>query len=123
MRLLLDQGLPRTTAAILTKAGIETVHVGDIGMATATDLDILEHARQRGETVVTLDSDFHAILALSGHSKPSVIRVRIEGLQAGEMADLLLRVVALTSEYLSSGAVVSVTHHRVRVRRLPLCSQ
>ncbi len=61
MRLLLDQGLPRSAARFLREAGIETVHVGEIGYATADDTAILQRARNEGRTVVTLDADFHAL--------------------------------------------------------------
>ena len=59
MKLLLDQGLPRSSVRHLADMGIAAEHVGDLGMATATDADILEAARQRQAVVVTLDSDFH----------------------------------------------------------------
>jgi predicted nuclease of predicted toxin-antitoxin system len=36
MRLLLDQGLPRSTVLHLRIAGIEAAHVGDRGLATVT---------------------------------------------------------------------------------------
>ena len=65
MKLLLDQGLPRTAARLLSEAGIETIHVGDVGYATADDADIIEFARPGGFVIVTLDADFHALLALS----------------------------------------------------------
>jgi hypothetical protein len=32
MKLLLDQGLPLSAAALLSDAGIDTIHVGEIGM-------------------------------------------------------------------------------------------
>ena len=41
MRLLLDQGLPRSTALYLQNYRIEAVHVGDRGLATASDSKIL----------------------------------------------------------------------------------
>ena len=78
MRLLLDQGLPRSAVLHLKNAGIEAAHVGDRGLATASDSKILDFGRQEGTVVVTLDADSHALLALSGVTGPSVIRIRIE---------------------------------------------
>lgn len=73
MKLLLDQGLPRSAASLLREAEIDTVHTGEIGYATAEDAVIIELTRQEKRVVVTLDADFHALLALSGASSPSVI--------------------------------------------------
>lgn len=81
MKLLLDQGLPRSTVLHLRNQQIEAVHVGDRGLARATDSKILDVGRQEGMVVVTLDADFHALLTLSGVAGPSVIRIRIEGLR------------------------------------------
>ena len=39
MRLLLAQGLPLSAAALLRDAGIDTIHVGEIGMSEAKDAD------------------------------------------------------------------------------------
>ncbi len=44
-RLLLDQGLPRGAAPLLRKAGFDTLHAGECGLATARDATILEVAR------------------------------------------------------------------------------
>ena len=60
MRLVLDQGLPRSAIPRLQEAGIEALHVGDIGLSAADDAEILERARRDGSEVVTLDADFHA---------------------------------------------------------------
>ena len=70
--------------------------------------------------MVTLDADFHALLALSGAGGPSVIRVRIEGLKAPQLADLLVRVLEQCADDLKSGAMVTVTESSVRIRLLPL---
>lgn len=120
MTLLLDQGLPRSTVPYLRNAGIESAHVGEVGLAAASDLRILGHARERGWVVVTLDADFHAQLALSGAAEPSVVRVRIEGLRAEALADLLARVLDTCADDLGRGAMITITEAGIRVRRLPL---
>ena len=64
MKLLLDQGLPRNAATLLTAAGMDTVHVGDLGHSTAEDAAILHLGRDDGHIVVTLDADvFYKISA------------------------------------------------------------
>lgn len=120
MKLLLDQGLPRSTVKHLAALGIAAEHVGDLGMAAAADDKILEAARQRQAVAVTLDADFHAILATTRAMTPSVVRVRVEGLKGEAMAKLLANVVATSSPELAAGAVVSVNETRIRVRSLPI---
>ena len=120
MRLLPDQGLPRSAARFLTEAGIDAVHVAEVGYAAADDATILQRARDEKRTVVTLDADFHAHLAISQAVSPSVIRIRIEGLYGRQAADLIQTVLARCSEDLDRGAMVTVQPKRIRVRRLPL---
>ncbi len=102
--------------------GIDTVHVGEIGYATAEDAAILQLSRDEQRVVVTLDADFHALLALSGATAPSVIRIRIEGLRAAELTSLLQAVLNQCQHDLEHGAMVTVQEQRLRVRRLPLLS-
>lgn len=120
MKLLLDQGLPRSTVLPLRAAGIDALHVGEMSLATAPDSVILEIARQEQRIVVTLDADFHTLLAISGAVGPSVIRFRIEGLRAEYLAGMLVNVLRLCEDDLSHGAMLSITENGVRVRRLPL---
>jgi predicted nuclease of predicted toxin-antitoxin system len=123
MKLLLDQGLPRAAAVILREDGVDAVHTGEIGYATAEDAEILEHARREGRVVVTLDTDFHALLALSGASSPSVIRLRIEGVRAVALTGLLHRIIRDWRRELELGAMLTVQPGRVRVHHLPLQSR
>ena len=120
IRFLLDQGLPRSSASLLRQAGIDTMHVAEIGMSRATDAEILQQARAEDRVVVTLDADFHALLALSGESEPSVIRIRIEGLRAESVAILVQTIIARCSDDILAGSVVTVQRGRLRVRRLPI---
>ena len=120
MRLLLDQGLPRSTVLYLQNDGIEAVHVGDRGLATASDSEILNFGQQEGMVVVTLDADFHTLLALSGLTGPSVIRIRIEGLRGEALAKLIVSVLQVCNDDLVKGAMVSVTENGIRIHRLPV---
>ena len=122
MKLLLDQGLPRSAASLLREAGFDAVHTGEIGHATAEDVAILKLAGQEDRLVVTLDADFHTLLALSGASSPSVIRIRIERLPAQAVAELIQNILADWRNELEAGAALTVQPGRIRLHRLPLLS-
>ena len=119
-RLLLDQGLPRSTAALLRQVGWDVIHVSEIGLSRADDVDILLRPRADMRVCVTLDADFHSHLAISGEANPSVIRIRKEGIDATALAALLQGIWPGIEEGLSGGAMVTVTERSVRVRRLPI---
>jgi predicted nuclease of predicted toxin-antitoxin system len=95
-------------------------HVGELGMARATDESILQAARERSAVVVTLDADFHSLLAAGRATAPSVVRIRIEGLKGEAVADILQQVVTAAGAELETGAAVSVSRARIAVRLLPL---
>ncbi len=96
------------------------MHTGEVGLAAASDVDILNYARRENRVVVTLDADFHMLLALARAHSPSVVRIRIEGLSAAELVRVIQHVAVQCSEDLEHGAVVTVQINRLRVRRLPL---
>lgn len=120
IRLLLDQGLPRSTVRHLAERGIDACHVADIGSSHAADHEIIELAQGQGQVIVTLDSDFHRLMAVSDASAPSVIRVRQEGLRGADMAALIQQILTRVGDQLADGALVTVAEGRVRLRRLPL---
>ncbi|SRR6266545_3457333 len=120
MKLLLDQGLPRSAAELLRKQDIDAFHTGEVDLASAEDLEILRKSREERRVVVTLDADFHAIMALSGAIAPSVIRIRRQGLTAAPLVELILEVISLCESDLEKGALVSVQAQAIKVHRLPV---
>ncbi|PNW38160.1 UNVERIFIED_CONTAM: hypothetical protein BEN50_15810 [Euhalothece sp. KZN 001] len=120
MKLLLDQGLPRSASTLLSAKGIDTIHVGEIGLSSAQDREILEKAGENGYVVVTLDADFHTLLAFTEEVYPSVIRIRIEGLRAEALTNLLVNTITECEQDLIEGSAVIIEPHRIRLRRLPL---
>lgn len=122
MRWLLDQGLPRSAAALLREKGIDATHVGEISMAQSKDIEILKFALHKNQILVTLDADFHALLAISGASGPSVIRVREEGLKGPAICQLILRLHDQFKDSLEKGCVLTATSTQARLRLLPINS-
>ncbi len=120
MRWLLDQGLPRTAADPLGKKGLDAIHVGEIGMAFPSDIEIIRLAGQQDRVVVTLDADFHALLALSGAMKPSVIRIREEGLKAADVRGYVTALAKPFSESREAGRVIAVNSVNARIRMPPI---
>jgi predicted nuclease of predicted toxin-antitoxin system len=103
-RLLLDRGLPASTAVLLRQSGWDVVHVSEIGVSRASDADIVRRARAELRVCITLDADFHSLLATGGEQRPSVIRIRKEGLDATAPATLLERIGPSVEETLNDGA-------------------
>jgi len=122
MSLVLDQGVPRDAATHLRGLGYECIHLGEIGMSKAADEEILAFSLERNAIVVTLDADFHTILALSGASRPSVIRLRLQGLGPRDVAELVQNVLAGFEADLKRGSLVTVKAHKTTCHRLPVGS-
>jgi len=122
MRLFLDQGVPRDAAARLRDLGYECIHAGEIGMGKSADDEILARSLERNAIVVTLDADFHTMLAVSRASRPSVIRLRMQGLGAWQVVDLVQSVLAGFGDDLQRGSLVTVKAHKITCHRLPIGS-
>jgi len=120
MKILLDEGLPKRAAALLRNRGIDAVHVTEIALASTADSVILEAARNAERIVVTLDADFHALLAIQGSTRPSVIRIRREGLSAEDVTALVIHLLSDHAAALASGVALSVRAQLVGIRKLPL---
>jgi predicted nuclease of predicted toxin-antitoxin system len=122
MKLLLDEGLPCSAARLLRDWGVDVVHASECGLAAVSDEEVLSAARREGRTAITLDADFHVLLALSGAAGPSVVRIRIEGLRGPALAELTRTVLERCDKDLDKGALVTVTESQIRVRHLPIRS-
>ncbi len=120
IRFLLDQGLPRGTVTCLATRGIEAAHVSDLGLAQAAEEVIMSRPLAESWVVVTLDADYHQLLALRRRRGPSVVRIRDEGLHAPEIGGLLARIAAVAEPDLRAGAALTVRAGQMRIKRRPL---
>jgi predicted nuclease of predicted toxin-antitoxin system len=59
---LVDASLPRATGDMIRAHGRTATDVRDIGLGTADDQDIADHARQHQLVLITADQDFGNVL-------------------------------------------------------------
>jgi predicted nuclease of predicted toxin-antitoxin system len=117
---LLDEGLPLRAAQWLRDNGIDAVHAREIGLTSAADEQILAAARKDGRICFTLDHDFHAILAESGATEPSIVLIRMQQKGYVETGQLIARVLRDLAQQLENGVAVTATRRGLRLRSLPL---
>lgn len=120
MRFLVDKALQDRVADRLIAAGHDATHVRTIGMQGAADDDVLAHAASEQRVLVTTDTDFGTILALTGAAGPSVLLLRGIGDTVDERVDAILAALPVVEDDLVSGTVAVVEIDRVRLRRLPI---
>ena len=90
MKILIDMNLPPKWADLLIKRGIESIHWHVVGANDASDIEIMEYARDNGYIVLTCDLDFSAILSNTRGFKPSVVQIRAMCFREDEDVDLIV---------------------------------
>lgn len=121
MRFLVDKNLSFRITTHLHEGGHDALHVDDVGLGSAADVDIFEFAAHEDRIVLSSDTDFGALLATRRLRKPSVILTReVSTYPAADLAALLLVNLADLAEALDAGAVIAIGPDVMRVRALPL---
>ena len=120
MKLLIDMNLSPRWVDALRAVGHEAVHWSTVGALTASDRDIMQFARNNDFVVLTHDLDFGDILAATGGAKPSVVQIRSSGTGVAQIGAQIARGLAMCTEELDGGALVTIDASRTRVRLLPL---
>lgn len=106
--------------AHLRAAGHDAVHASEVGLSTATDLEIVKTARAQGRIIVTADLDYPRLLALQKAEGPGIILFRGGTYSDAEMLVLLDRVLAQSEPSDLESSITVVDQGRVRRRRLPI---
>ncbi|MDZ7732492.1 MAG: DUF5615 family PIN-like protein [Acidimicrobiia bacterium] len=119
MRFLIDESLSHTVAVRLAEANHDAVHIGDLGLLGADDETVMATALEQNRVLVSADTDFGALLALSGAPAPSVILFRREGRRPAGQAELLIANVEAFAQS-KNHFIAVVGTHRLRIRPLPI---
>ncbi len=121
LRFLVDNALSPAVAAALSEAGHDALHVRDIGMQAAADVQSFDRAAADQRVVVSADTDFAARPAERASSEPSVILFRHgEERSPQPQAALLPANVPALEVALKVGSGAVIEPGRIRIRRLPL---
>ncbi len=120
MRVLIDMNLSPDWVETLKQNGIEAVHWSTVGAKNASDIDVFSYASRENYLIFTNDLDFGTILALGGHSLPSVLQLRNQDILPSDVESVVIQTLETCKDYLEAGALVVVDVNKTRVRVLPL---
>lgn len=88
MKLLFDENLSRRLVGTLADIYPESIHVEDVGLLGARDLQIWDYAAEHGFLIVSKDIDFYERSVLYG-APPKLIWLRIGNASVRDTAALL----------------------------------
>ncbi len=120
MKFLIDMPLSPLLAEWLRKRNHDAVHASAVGMARASDREILETARMEGRKIITADLDFSRLITLSEETEPGLILLRGGNYSEKDARTLVSRVLGLVPEEDMNNAVIVVDNQRIRRLSLPL---
>lgn len=113
MKLLLDTCIWGGTVKTLNECGYDVIWSGD-WQVDPGDNEILAYAYQQQRILITLDKDFGELAIV--YAKPHYGIVRLVGIAAKQQSTYCLKVLRKYADELESGAIITVTQERVRIR-------
>ncbi|MBE0448503.1 MAG: DUF5615 family PIN-like protein [Actinobacteria bacterium] len=115
-KFLLDAGVPRSIQQFLESQGYSVTHVADIGLISATDQEIYQHAKGGRFVLITRDKDFGSMLDYPA-GDVGVIIIRDLNLSAPEISDLFKDAWAKIAEEKLTGSLITIDRNKVRIRK------
>ena len=118
MKFLLDQDVYASTARYLSGLGHDVVRVAQLGLAQASDEQLLAEAQNQGRILVTRDRDFGSLVFVRSLGS-GVIYLRVLPSTQSAVHTELAVVLRTYSEHELTNAFVVVEPDGHRIRRLP----
>ncbi|MBX3433307.1 MAG: DUF5615 family PIN-like protein [Pirellulales bacterium] len=120
MKFLIDMNLSPRWCSLLGAEGWDSVHWSSVGVAMASDQELMQWARAEHRVVLTHDLDFGAMLAATQATGPSVVQVRTQDVRPQSLAPILIPLPRRFETDLDEGALLVIDESKSRVRVLPL---
>ena len=120
MTLFIDMNLSPVWVPVLMAHGFDAVHWSSLGVASASDSEIMGYAFQHRFVVFTHDLDFGILLAHSKAGGPSVIQVRTNDVSPSHLGEVVVTTLKKYRDMIEAGALVTVDELRSRIRILPI---
>jgi predicted nuclease of predicted toxin-antitoxin system len=120
VKFIIDMPLSPALVIWLREKGHDALHVSDLGLATAQDVEILEFAGREQRTILTADLDYPRLLALAQSEGPGLVLFRGGNYSEKEIQSRLERVLETISNQDLPKSIIVVEKSRIRQRRLPL---
>ncbi len=120
MKFLLDMPISPYLADWLINQGHDAVHANSRELSRATDRELLNLAVAEDRILITADTDFPQLLAISSEPRPGIILFHGGDYRREEMVELLYKVLQEVSEDLLAKSICVVDRKRIRRRELPI---
>lgn len=120
MKLLVDMNLSPDWAPLLAAHGWQTRHWSELGPGNAPDTELLRWARENAHVVLTQDLDFSQLLFATHGAGPSVVILRLNNEFDDDARRRVCAALARAAGPLATGALLTISGHRVRLRHLPI---
>lgn len=115
---LVDEDLPRSLAQQLRAAGFEALDLRDVGLRGSPDEAVVAFAVGQVRTVITADVGIGNVLRFPLGSHAGIVVVRFPNdVRIGDLNAAIVTAVRMLNDIDLSGAVVSLSPARIRVRR------
>lgn len=118
MKLLLDQDIFAKTHRFLEELGYDVIPVAQLGLAQASDIDLLKKSEELTRIFITRDRDFGGLVFVSGLGS-GVIYLRMLPSTQQAVHQELERVLKTYPEEKLKSAFVVVEPGRHRFRKIP----
>ena len=108
MKFLIDNQLPIALARFLESKGFDSIHVVDIHLDEASDIDIWEYAKQHDCVIVSKDVDFLQLSLSTSGKIPTVVWVRLGNCRKVELIAAFEKILPDLAEVLKTQKIIEI---------------